>query len=125
MAIDPQKKVLLSSLDNARSFVLSALADYEEECGDPDLAMAWRWLRDNNRWPGFKTVKAKYNWDETRKEYLWYYKEDWQRSRNGSALPDNIGYYSTYTYHTESEAFQAVVGRIAIWLKKQDEVKSA
>jgi hypothetical protein len=44
-------KELLKELVSARSYLMSQLADEAEERGEQYLAEAWRWMRDNRKWP--------------------------------------------------------------------------
>lgn len=46
-----QTQELLQELVSARSHLMSQLADEAEEAGEESVAKAWRWLRDNRKWP--------------------------------------------------------------------------
>ena len=48
---DSDRQRLLAGLEDCRWQQMRVLADFEEEHGNAVLAMGWRWLAANKRWP--------------------------------------------------------------------------
>lgn len=45
------KDALLEELVNARWEIMKALADAAEEDGEQEMALGWRWMAENKKWP--------------------------------------------------------------------------
>ncbi len=66
--MDPKKQlnILIADLLEARNLGFSRIVDLMEETNNVYLAKAWKWLRDNNKWPSKRSGKMSL-WTNERK----------------------------------------------------------
>lgn len=113
--MDRIRQTLLGELQTYRYTILSQLADHAEEQGNEGEAQAWRWLRDNKKWPGYrKGGKCAWQWSEKkyRREGLTSHLPLVAAGKSPTAIRSNI-----------SEAFEYAVSCITEWLHKTAKAK--